>query len=190
MGKAGNRKYLQDYTSTNNIDYKYTGDYYTFDTSIMKLRRIKIEYIMMTAVISAVYIAAGLLDIEANRIMYVMLPYAAMFLPTAFMAADVFKIAFGPVMMTRKQYDRSVLQLKHSSVLFLVLAIMTFAGDLIFIITRTGLNTGRELYFLGCCAVLILFASILISRHKRTVLTVKKEEAQESRREKSADLTF
>jgi hypothetical protein len=167
--KKGRRKYLDHYALGPDDKYSYTGVHFRFDMPAGLLKRTRIIYIILAAATAAIYVAGGLPDMEGNRILYVMLPYIVTFLPLAFMVIDTVKIAFLPDMFTEKQYDRSVLQMKRSSIAVLAAACLAFIGDIVFIFAQCPVNSRiGEIPFLICCLSVISLDAVLIIMQGKT----------------------
>jgi hypothetical protein len=157
MGKkSGKFKYVADYEKNGTGDYIYTGQYYFLECSGSELRRMKIGYAAFSAAIVVFYAFAGFLNTAGGHVVYVVLPYVLLFLPTVLMIADVYKFITGNVKMTRKQYDHSFGQLNKATLAIEILAGLCTVCETIYVSLHPAKN---ELFFLGSC-ILMFAASV------------------------------
>lgn len=79
--KSGKRKYNDGYTRNNTGEFVYTGEYYRFDMPQQKINGLKLIYSVLALATAVAFLVSGFLNNEGSRVMYVILPYAALFLP-------------------------------------------------------------------------------------------------------------
>lgn len=156
MGKPPGRiKYLEDYEKTGAGGFEYTKQYYCFKLTVMQ----KAAYLAFMLVNAAAFIYAGLLNNGGSRVFYIVLPYAAMLLPLMFMLADVYKILTNEGKMTRKQYDKSFVQLKHMTAAAIVFSAAAFTGTAVCLF---NVYSFKDLIFALCSAAILIFSSIFV----------------------------
>jgi len=173
---AGGRwKYVDDYEFDSAGGCVYKGDYYCYDMPPQKLVRMKIIYAVLALFSAAAYVSMGFLNVGSSRVLYVALPYAAMFLPMAFMGADVFKIITAKEKMTQKAYNHSVVQLKGVTIAVMILAGLSLAGDVLFLAINGIYAMNNEIiYILGCLLIVAVNIVFLHLQRKFPCTRVKR----------------
>ncbi len=162
--KRGKHKYLEGYVRDLGGAYTYSGKYFKFDMPKKELRRVKAVLAVLAFALAALFVFAGILNSAGSRILYVILPYAVMLLPILFILSDIYKIAVNICPMTRKQYDHSVVQLKHSTAAVIIFSAMSSVGDIIYLLFFCSpADLSKELIYLVACLGILITSIILLS---------------------------
>jgi len=165
-------------------DYEYKGDYFRYDISDEKLLKVRAIYAAATFACAALFVAAGLLNTQGTRRLWVALPYVFMFLPIAFMAYDSVKQFSAPRDMTEKDRDSIVSEFSKATLALTILSGVALIGTSVFLLTEKVSELAIELVFLGF--IMIVFAlSFALWRYQRSipVLVTKSQKANTSKKD-------
>lgn len=154
-----NRKYANDYKECQEISgqgnrkkkYIYVGPYYMYEFQTDK-RHMMVEYLILTAALTAVWVAAGLLNNAGSRFALTVMPYAVGFIPIFYLICGVLSsCCIKDDKLERCQYDASYRRVRRSINGVLAAAGITAAGDLVFLAWNyTGIDMIQECIFLVC----------------------------------------
>ena len=149
----GYKKYAKDYkpqiVSVNDGRgvkeiYVYNGPYFTARfASETEKKRAKLLCVLSAAVSCVLFVAAGLVDADAARQIYVAVPDVVQMAPAAFFAVGAVLALRAPEQMKREEADRSWRRVKNMSTVLAVLAGVVFLGSIIYMILAkdTALQT-------------------------------------------------
>lgn len=164
------RKYRELYVDVGNREYKYTGAYYRFDLPAEKIGTMKLLYSAMALLTAILFIAAGFINNQGSRVIYVVLPYVALLLPIGFMLWDVAQIVLLKGDMTQKQYDCSVVQLRTVATASAILSFLASIGDIVYMaVSAGGEHLGKEILFLILVMLVGILNMIFISIQKNYI---------------------
>lgn len=140
----GYKKYAKDYkpklVSVNDGRgvkeiYVYNGPYFTacFASEAEK-KRAKLLCILNATLSCLLFVAAGLVDADAARQIYVAIPFVVEMAPTAFFAVGAILAMRAPEKMKREEADRSWRRVKNMSTVLAVVAGVVLLGSIIHMI--------------------------------------------------------
>ena len=92
-------------------------------------------------------ICAGVLNHPSSRTAWIFYPYISILIPAAYFTAGALAFMKCPVNLSKKQWDASLERCRHSAIVLLILCILNFLLDVIFMIIK-GFNLFEFLYLL------------------------------------------
>lgn len=153
------KKYVNEYkqyTTEKNgrlkDEAKYIGDYYSLGEDEAGFKKIRMYHAVTTVLAFALWVAAGVLNNDLSRQMYVVLPFAAALLPIMLSIGNAFKLMTSNNRMTHITYDKTVLNLKYCTAASLILFAGTLLGSSIFAVGAGEIKT-NDLIFM--CIVIL-----------------------------------
>lgn len=145
-------RFHNDYERVAAGDYRYVGKFYTLpmdEKGKKKSSRINCIFVLL---IAAAEILAGLLNADSSRILWIMIPYIGLFLPTAYMAMGAGAFVTVPLRMEHSAYENSLLRMKRSCIGIMILAGINGALDGLYIMLnlKQGIHIRVEVCYIGC----------------------------------------
>lgn len=172
----GRAKYNELFIPGPRGDYIYVGPTYELDMDKALRSKLRLLYALLAVVMAGAFILAGFISDPAARKWYLLGPYAFLFLPLAFTIKDMFWIIVSTDDMNQWDYDKSVVQLKRSSLVTLGLSAFSFGGcifSLIFTDERLqgglAMISGSLLIMLSSGLIAWLHPKIPIKKHESNV---------------------
>ncbi len=168
-----NRKYAKEYEidpklpkTGNKKGYRYIGEYYRYAYHTTK-KRMMTEYSILTAILTASWLAAGLVNNPSSRFAPVGILYAIGLFPVFYLIYGLIETyRISQTDMEHCQYDMSYLRVGKSITGIMILAGFILAADVIFmILERENMNWGKEILFF----FLMILAEDAVFLLKRTL---------------------
>ncbi len=152
----------------------YKGTYYSFDASRNQVTKLKIIYLVYAVLMAIVFFLIGMLNHEASRKFYVLMPYVFMFLPIYYTMLGAIKFVRSKELMTRIEYEQSILRLKRSGLGLVILSITTMIGQLIYFVSGSRKVVSiLDYMFLAGCLLIGILTQLVIQFLKRIKLIEK-----------------
>lgn len=168
------KKYLADYelrsvqTPKGHKDEAvYKGNYFIPDMPEDELQKYKVSFIVLSLIMTALFIAMGLLNNDGTRVLYVALPYAILLLPVAFMFTGAVYFYRFKEKLTRQEYDQSYIRIKAYGMAVLYLSIACALGNLFVVLTGRTLTPGKDILFILMSAAIAFLAFLAVQIHKK-----------------------
>lgn len=165
--KKYNDEYINDISGRTKDGVIYIGDWYVYEKDVSAVFKSKIGVIIISLLSMVLFVVAGFLDAQASFTAYVFMPYIVTFLPMAFSVADGFKLMSYGDKLTHKQYDKTIVNLKHTAIATAVFAALSLIGNTVMYILAFGFdkieikNLGNDIIF-TLCVLMILVLNILL----------------------------
>lgn len=165
--KKYNDEYITDISGRSKDGIIYVGDWYVFKKDKAFVKKSKAAVIALTLLSAVLFVVAGFLDAQASFTAYVFMPYIIAFLPIVFSVADGFKLLSMGDRITHKQYDKTVVNLRHTSLAASVLSGLSLLGNTVMYVLGFGFDKiqikhpSQDVVFTLCVA-LILVSNILV----------------------------
>lgn len=147
----------------------YHGKYYRFQMDDQSLKKMKYTYLFFGLVLFFLFVGLGLLNNEASRIIYVVMPYVFLFLPIFYTNMGTIKLLKRNVDMTAKEYDDTIIRLKKTTLSLLVLSIACALGDILYLVTHKVTDFMSKEYVFLSGILLIIGLSILFMQQQKTL---------------------
>ncbi len=173
------KKFLSDYKEVNISDkdkkgktkkcFIYIGKYYSISFEHGKYTRYKIVSAVIIFMIFGLFFTGATLNNESSRIFYIAIPYISIFLPASLLAGGLFNLCISPEKMTEKQYAKSIVRMKNSTLAIMILSISSTVGDLIFSIISRNLS---ETYFIFICTLIFTISYIFFKLQKNFINSI------------------
>ena len=165
--KKYNDEYITDISGSSKDGVIYIGDWYVFEKDSSTVFKAKICILILSLLSALLFGVAGFLDAQASFTAYVFMPYIITFLPIVYSVADGFKLISYDDKLTHKQYDKSVVNLKHTSIATIVLSILSLIGNIVMYIMAIGFDKFqiKNIYYdiiFTLCVAAILISNIFI----------------------------
>ena len=177
-----NDEYITDISGKAKDGVIYIGDWYVFENDAKTVLRAKLLATVFSLLSAVLFVAAGFLDAEASYTAYVFMPYIITFLPIVFSVADGFKLLSFGERLTHKQYDNTVVNLRHTSLATAILSGLSLIGNAVMYISGLGFDKilfrhlTQDIIFTICIlAILILNILVYFVQKKLACKTVKNE---------------
>lgn len=155
-------RFQNDYERVGAGDYRYVGKFYTLPMDEKKKKKSSLINWIFVLLIGAAEVTAGLLNADSSRILWLMIPYIILFLPTAYMAIGAGTYLSVPVRMEHSAYENSLLRMKRSCIGIMILAGVNIALDGLYIMLnlKSMVHIRAEMCYIGCM-VWIIVAGVL-----------------------------
>ena len=147
----------------------YHGKYYRFQMDETKLKKVKYTYVIFGLVLFLLFLALGMLNNDASRIVYVVMPYVFLFLPIFYTNMGTIKLLKRNSDMTAKEYNDTVIRLKKTTLSLLVLSIACALGDILYLVTHKITDFASKEYVFLSGILIITGLSILFMQQQKTV---------------------
>lgn len=175
--KKYNDEYITDISASGRAEDRviYIGDWYVFEKDEQTVKKAKITALVASVASLILFGVAGFLDAQASFTAYVFMPYIIAFLPIVYSVADGFKLLSYKDRMTHKQHDKTVVNLKHTSLATIILASLSLAGNAVMYILAFGFSKieiksiASDIIF-SCCIIVILILNILLSFAQKNLI--------------------
>lgn len=172
--KRRRRAYLDDYVKNAAGEYVYTGDHMVLAGGTKALKTFLVKSGAAVLAIALLFLGMGFVQASGTRVVYVVLPYIAAFLPIAFSVSDIFKLAPSKGKQTIHAHETSFRQLGRCALAIAVLALATAAAEgayLLFVLHSAP--QGDLLFLAGAC--LMAAAGGALCAMNRAVIWVREE---------------
>jgi hypothetical protein len=148
-------KYKDDYQKNKAGLYSYTGRYYTLSMDQKRKQQTGRVNLGVSAAFFALEVAAGLINPDSSRTVWIVLPYFFLFLPMGFLASGALAYLRAPLRMERVAYEHSLVRLRRSCIAVMVLAGVNLLLDAVFLAMHASqIHIGREVLYLLCFAAM------------------------------------
>ncbi len=129
--------------------FYYKGDLYKLPFDGKKKRKTVLCCILFFLLFVALWVLQGLINQTSSHVLWVLIPYLFVLLPTLFMGLGIAEYAFSHDPMRRDEYEKGLERIKHSVIGAMVLAGIGMITEIVYLVIRRGEYTaGRELLFL------------------------------------------
>ena len=173
------KKFLNDYKLSTvetekgvKQNAEYVGRYYEADLPDEELHKIKAVLVTLSVLIAAVVIGMGFLNNDGNRIFYVIMPYAILFLPIAFLIISAISFYRLGRKLTRIEHHKSFERIKVCALAAMILAISAVAGDIIYIVLGQPSALITEIAYLVCSLAIAFLGFLVIQIHKKVTFRI------------------
>ena len=170
------KKYVKDYDIVETEDSKgrirksavYRGNYFHVDLEENQLKQFKVQLLVLFFLALAMHVVAGVLNnIEALRVMYIAVPYAASFIPMLFLGEAIFRLPKEKRPFQNEEIGRSFRQVINMSRLTIIFELIGLLGGLIYqIFVAKGQNLGVEALYYGLILAAAGLNWLIFSRTK------------------------
>jgi len=164
--------YTRHWDADGNETYTYTGPRYALGFPPGKRRQVIFLCWLAPAAALGLFVCMGLLGTRGSYAAYVALPYVSIFMPTALLFGDAYKLARTRGVMREAEYSRSVVQMRRCTLAGAAVSAATLAGQTAFLFAVRVEDSAREwLFWFLCLALLAVFLGFL-SAQKRMNITI------------------
>lgn len=157
--------YVRETDAEGRAKYKYEGPLFSFSMPPSERKRYLLACWLVPSAALLLLIAMGRLNSGGTRVFYVALPYIGIFLPVSLLFGGAYKLTRAKEPMRRLEYERSILQMRRSTLAALILSLAALLGQAVFML-GTGANPIENL-FLACGALLCAALFWFIRRQGR-----------------------
>ncbi len=160
--KKYNDEYITDISGRSKDKVIYIGDWYVYEKDRSAVLKSKTAVAVLAVISMLLFAAAGFLDAQASFTAYVFMPYIITFLPIAYSIADGFKLLSYGDKLTHKQYDKTVVNLKHTSLATIVFSGLSLVGNAVMYVLAFGFdklqinNIFYDIVFTVCVSVIMI----------------------------------
>jgi len=138
--------------------YEYIGPLYAVDLPGPRLLRLRILCAAFPVAGFALFLAMGFLNADGVRRFYIMLPYVGLLFPLGLLIGDAYKFWTAPPRMTRREYARSIVQMRHCAGAVMLLSLMVMLGEALFLLVWGGSTGALDAVFMtGAAGLFALF---------------------------------
>ncbi len=128
--------------------FSYKGDLYKLPFDQKKKRQTVAASFLFFLGMTGIWVLQGLVNQASSRVLWVLVPYLFVLLPTLFMGLGTVEYAFSHDPMRRDEYERGLERMKHSAIGAMVLSVIAFVCEIVFLILRRGTyDLQKELFF-------------------------------------------
>lgn len=149
----------------------YTGQYYSTLLPEDRLNRYKAAFKSISMIAVLVYVGMGFVNNSGSRVIYVILPYAVLFLPVSFMLITSMSFGKTKERLTVPEYEKTFVRMKTAGMGALILAVAGAAGVMVFILTGKGSTPGLEILYLTGYIVIAFLAFLCVQIHGKVSFT-------------------
>lgn len=130
-------KYVKDYrmdtetTDAGKVKRKmvYTGPLYRWDTAEAELKKIRLSYLVLGIWGWGLFVGSMLFYSNLSRLIYVMLPFACLFLVLFYFSAGTYNLFFAKQPMRREIKDKTCDRIRASAFMGMLFSGGAFAGE-------------------------------------------------------------
>ena len=151
--------------------YIYTGPRFNVDLPAKRLLRYRVICWLMPVLGFLIFIGSGISDPQGLRQMYIVLPFIALFMPLALLIGDAYKVTTANKNMERKEYARSIVQMRRCSVAVVALSGIVFIAQAAFMIFGLDVVSVKEYYLLIGTFILACLFFVFYRWQKRIPVT-------------------
>lgn len=153
-------KYKSDYQTISRMDargrivqdYYYTGDYYRLPLDENGRKRTRIANFVFGIGMFLMLLAAGFINQDSSRTIWILMPYFCLFLPCAYMLIGAGSYWGAPVRMEHAVYNGTIIRMQRSCWGIIVVSAVNVVLDLVFIgLYHSTIQIGKECIY---CALL------------------------------------
>lgn len=180
--KKYNDEYIRDISGAAKDGVIYIGDWYVFENDRKTVKKGKIGAVITSVLSIVLFVIAGFLDAKASFTAYVFMPFIVSFLPIVYSVADGFKLMSYGEKLTHKQYDKTVVNLKQTSLANIILSSLALLGDAVMYAMAYGFDKIEietptlDIVFTLCLSAILLLNVLLYSFSKKLVCAPVKNE--------------
>lgn len=162
-------KYRSEYQATARLtpggkivqDYYYTGDYYCLPLDEAGKKKTRIMNFLFGLGMLTLVLAAGLINADSSRTIWIVIPYIFLFLPCAYMLIGAGAYWGTPLRMEHAAYNNSIIRMQRSCWGVIVLSIINAILDIVFIVlNHKTIDMGREVLY---CVILVVLMAVGIA---------------------------
>lgn len=145
-------RFTSDYERIGAGNYRYIGKYFTLPMNEVQKKKAGWWNLVFVGLIFAAVVAAGLVNQDSSRTLWIAIPYFCLFLPVAYMGIGAVSFWQVPLRMEHSAYENSLMQMRRSckGVILLDIINMFLVGIYLVIHRNHGVQTGREICYLAC----------------------------------------
>lgn len=161
-------RYKDDYRETYRLngrgqrvrEYEYVGRFYVLPFDGEQKRKTARVNFLYAAGLTAVQVAAGMLNPDSSRTFWIVYPYLFLYLPLFYAFFGVYAYAQAPVRMQSAQYHNGLMRIRRSFMGVLVLSAANIAADIVYMVLyHDRIRMVTELVY--CLMFVILIAAVV-----------------------------
>ena len=128
--------------------FYYKGDLYKLPFDRKKKRQTVLQSALFFLLMTGIWIFQGLVNQTSSRVIWVLVPYLFILLPTLFMGLGTVEYAFSHDPMRRDEYEKGLERMKHSAIGAMILSGISLICEIVYLILRRGTyDLQKELFF-------------------------------------------
>ena len=160
-------------------DICYTGTYYILPFTKEEKKKTNRSNMAFAFVLIVLQVAAGMVNQDSSRTIWVLYPYLFTFLPVFYFLVGAFSYWSDPLRMQQAQYETGLARMRRSCIGSMVMTVISIVLDVIYMIIHRGdMQTGREFLYVGIL-VLYVTAALMYGRYyDRTYAGLRTEQSQ------------